>query len=89
VSKKNEDIQKQRLSEVKRVSADCPCVRRREAVIIVKFVILSRRWRACCPPFKMPVLEERPAAKEINLHRRVPVILSAVVSDTPQSPSSR
>jgi hypothetical protein len=37
----------------------------------------------------MPVLEGRPAAKEINLHRSVPVILSPVVSDTPQSPRSR
>jgi hypothetical protein len=37
----------------------------------------------------MAVLEGLPAAKEINLHRRVPVILSPVVSDTPQSPSSR
>jgi hypothetical protein len=37
----------------------------------------------------MPVLEGRPAAQEINLHRPVPVILSPVVSYTPRSPSSR
>jgi hypothetical protein len=37
----------------------------------------------------MPVPKGRPAAKKINLHRPVPVILSPVVSDTPRSPSSR
>jgi hypothetical protein len=37
----------------------------------------------------MTVLEELPSAKEINLRRPVPVILSPVVSDTLQSPSSR
>ena len=37
-----------RRSGVKRVSADRPCVRPRKAVVIAKFVILSRR-RSGCP----------------------------------------
>jgi hypothetical protein len=37
----------------------------------------------------MPMLEGPAAAEEINLRRPVPVIVSPVVSETPQSPSSR